>query len=85
MAKNFENAKTAARKFGAEKAVSSLEELVDLGLDCAFVLTPKAAHMEQIKFLIEHCVHTFSEKPMATTMKDCASIVGFQRRPTRKS
>lgn len=84
MAKNFENASVAARKFGAEKAVSSLEELVDLELDCAFVLTPKAAHTEQIKFLIEHGVHTFSEKPMATTMRDCASIVELSEKTDKK-
>ena len=64
--------------------MSSLEELVDLGLDCAFVLTPKAAHMEQIKFLIEHGVHTFSEKLMATTMCDCAEIVELSEKTDKK-
>ena len=84
MAKNFENAKTAARKFGAEKAVDSIEKLVDLGLDCAFVLTPKAAHTEQIKFLVNHGVHTFTEKPLATTMKDCADIVALSEKTDKK-
>ncbi len=84
MAKNFENASTAARKFGAEKAVDSIEKLVDLGLDCAFVLTPKAVHTEQIKFLVNHGVHTFSEKPMATTLHDCKEIVELSERTDKK-
>ena len=92
MARNLENAQQAAKSFGAQKAVATIEELVDLGLDCAFVLTPKAVHAEQIDFLMKHGVHTYSEKPMATTLADCARVaelpektgkilmIGFNRR-----
>ena len=92
MARNLENAQKAAKSFGAQKAVATIEELVDLGLDCAFVLTPKAVHAEQIDFLMKHGVHTYSEKPMATTLADCARVaelpektgkilmIGFNRR-----
>ncbi|MBR2799781.1 MAG: Gfo/Idh/MocA family oxidoreductase, partial [Oscillospiraceae bacterium] len=75
MAKNYENAQRAAKSFGAQRAVQTIEELVDLGLDCAFVLTPKAVHAEQVSFLMHHGIHTFSEKPMATTLADCARVV----------
>ena len=54
MAKNYENAVRAAKSFGAQHAVQTIEELVDLGLDCAFVLTPKAVHAEQVSFLMNH-------------------------------
>ena len=84
MAKNFENASIAAKKFGAEKAVDTIEKLVDLGIDCAFVLTPKAVHTEQIKFLVNHGIHTFSEKPMATTLKDCKEIVELSEKTDKK-
>ena len=33
MAKNYENAVRAAKSFGAQHAVQTIEELVDLGLD----------------------------------------------------
>lgn len=92
MAKRLESAQKAQRLCGAQNVVSSIEELVDLGLDCAFVLTPKACHAEQISFLLEHGVDVYSEKPMATTLADAAHIaelaektghklmIGFNRR-----
>ncbi|WP_314724347.1 Gfo/Idh/MocA family oxidoreductase [Enterocloster bolteae] len=36
-------------------------------MDCAFVLTPKACHAEQIFFLLKAGVDVYSEKTMATT------------------
>lgn len=92
MANHIESAQRAQRLCGAEKAVASLGDLVDLGLDGAFVLTPKACHAEQISFLLEHGVDVYSEKPMATTLADAAHIaelaeksghklmIGFNRR-----
>ena len=41
MASKLENAQNAQRLCGAQHAVASLEEFASLGLDCAFVLTPK--------------------------------------------
>lgn len=92
MARNLENAKNAQRLCGAQNAVSTIEEFVDLGLDCAFVLTPKECHADQISFLLNHGLDVYSEKPMATTLKDAAHIadvaektgnklmIGFNRR-----
>ena len=84
MAKNFENAVRAARSFGAQQAVDSIEKLVDLGLDCAFVLTPKQVHAEQVTFLLNHGVDTFCEKPMATTLRDCGKIAELSEKTGRK-
>ena len=63
MAKNYENAQRAAKSFGAQHAVQTIEELVDLGLDCAFVLTPKAVHAEQVSFLMNHGVQPSAKSP----------------------
>ena len=84
MAKKHENAVRAARSFGAEQAVDSIEKLVDLGLDCAFVLTPKQVHAEQVTFLLNHGVDTFCEKPMATTLRDCGKIAELSEKTGRK-
>ena len=84
MAKNYENAVRAARSFGAQQAVDSIEKLVDLGLDCAFVLTPKQVHAEQVTFLLNHGVDTFCEKPMATTLRDCGKIAELSEKTGRK-
>lgn len=75
MARNLEAAEQAAKSYGAQTAVDTIEKFADLGLDCAFVLTPKAVHAEQVSFLMHHGIHTFSEKPMATTLADCARVV----------
>ena len=84
MAKNLENARYAQRLCGARQAVSTLEEFVNLGLDCAFVLTPKACHAEQISFLLREGVDVYSEKPMATTLKDAAQIADLAEKTGRK-
>lgn len=84
MAKNYENAQRAAKSYGVDHAVDSIEKLVDLGLDCAFVLTPKAVHAEQVSFLLNHGVDTFCEKPMATTLRDCAIVADLAEKTGRK-
>ncbi len=84
MASKLENAQRAQSLCGAKQAVATLEEFVDLGLDCAFVLTPKACHTEQITFLLEHGIDVYSEKPMATTLKDAAQMVELSHKTGRK-
>lgn len=84
MAKNFENAKRAQRSYGAQQAVESIEQLADLGLDCAFVLTPKACHTDQVSFLLQAGVDVFCEKPMATSLRDAAHLVELSEKTGRK-
>ncbi len=84
MAKNYDNALRAAASYGAAHAVQTIEELADLGLDCAFVLTPKAVHADQVRFLLKHGIDTYCEKPMATTMRDCEELVELKQKTGRK-
>lgn len=84
MARNVENAKRAQRMCGAQHVVGTIEELVDLGLDAAFVLTPKQCHTEQISFLLNAGVDVYSEKPMATTISDAAKIAELSEKTGRK-
>ena len=84
MANHLESAQRAQRMCGAEKAVASLEELADLGLDGAFVLTPKACHAQQIEFLLKEGIDVYCEKPMATTLKDSERMVELSEKTGRK-
>jgi len=84
MAKNIESANKAQKLCGAENTVETIEEFVDLGLDCAFVLTPKECHSEQISFLLNSGVDVYSEKPMATTLKDAAYIAELAEKSGQK-
>jgi len=84
MANHIERAQRAQRLCGAQNAVSSLVDLAGLGLDGAFVLTPKAVHVEEIEFLLNAGIDVYSEKPMATTIKDAARMVELSRKTGRK-
>lgn len=84
MAKNYENAVRAAKNFGARQAVGSIEELVALGIDCAFVLTPKQVHAKQVEYLLNHGIDVFCEKPMATSLKDCEKLCELTEKTGRK-
>lgn len=84
MASKLENAQNAQRLCGAQHAVATLEEFVGLGLDCAFVLTPKACHAEQISFLLKEGIDVYSEKPMATTLRDAAHIADLAEKTGQK-
>jgi len=84
MARNPQSAKRAQRLCGAEHVVETIEELVDLGLDCVFVLTPKECHAEHISFLLNAGLDVYSEKPMATTLKDAASVADLAEKTGNK-
>lgn len=84
MSKNIENAKQAQRMCGAGHVVATIQELADLGLDCAFVLTPRQFHADQISFLLNAGIDVYSEKPMATTLRDAAAIAELSEKTGRK-
>lgn len=84
MANHIESARRAQRTCGAQNAVASLEELAALNLDGAFVLTPKACHAQQIEFLLKAGIDVYSEKPMATTLKDAERMVELSEKTGRK-
>lgn len=75
MAKHIESAKRAQQRYGFEHAVESLEDLMKLGLDCAFVLSPKQDHPEQVKMLLNEGIDVFCEKPMGLTLREAYDMV----------
>jgi len=58
---------------------SSIEELLDAGLDVIHVLTPPSAHAENVIQALEHGCHVMVEKPLATSVDDCDRIAGAAR------
>ena len=81
---HLENARRAQRLCGAQQAVETLEDLAGLGLDCAFVLTPKECHARQVAFLLGQGIHVYSEKPMATTLAEAAALAELSEKTGRK-
>lgn len=92
MAKHLEHAQQAKERYAAVHAVETLDELIGLGLDCAFVLSPKKEHPDQVKRLLNGGIDVFCEKPLAMTLKEADEVadlsaktgkclmVGFNRR-----
>ncbi|MCC6405922.1 MAG: NAD-dependent epimerase/dehydratase family protein [Planctomycetes bacterium] len=67
-------AERAARKFGVAKAVKTLRELVDVGVDVAHVLVPPALHVAVTKELLELGIGAFVEKPLALTSREAREL-----------
>lgn len=84
MAAHEESARKGQRMCGAEHITTDLKELINLGLDCAFVLTPKQCHAQQITELLNAGIDVYSEKPMATTLKDADAIANLAEKTGKK-
>lgn len=92
MAKHIESAQRESQRYGIKHAVASMEELIKLDIDCAFVLSPKQNHPEQVKQLLHAGIDVFCEKPMGLTLKEADEMaelaeqtkrmlmIGFNRR-----
>ena len=66
-------AQSAAASAGAH-ACATIAELVDLGVDAAFVTLPNVHHAPVVLELLDRGVHVFSEKPMATRLAEGRKI-----------
>jgi virulence factor len=75
MSQTLSKAQTVASKFGAKQAVSSVNEMMATGIDCAFVLSPKQVHAESVIPLLKGGVDVFCEKPLAMTLRESEEMV----------
>lgn len=80
MAKHPEHARSAKRQYGAVHAVETIEELMEFKPDCAFVLSPKANHPEQVVKLLENGISVLCEKPLAMTLREAEKMADTARR-----
>ena len=71
---HFEKAQSAARQFGITTAVRDLDEFLRQGLDCAVLLTPKTVRKEYLLPLLDAGLDVLVEKPLATTIDECANL-----------
>lgn len=54
---------------------SSLEELLDSGINGLYVCTPTASHFEYAMAALRHGIHVIIDKPMATGATQCEQLV----------
>src|SRR5712691_7607387 len=53
---------------------ASVEALLDTGVEAVYVCTPDTLHTEAVLAALQRHVHVFSEKPMATTLREAQQI-----------
>jgi GNAT superfamily N-acetyltransferase len=64
-----------ARKYGHPQVFTNLDEMLELELDGISVVTPDHAHTEVVLKAAAKGVHILVEKPLATTLEECASAI----------
>lgn len=77
---DVDRARTASARFGIELAFSSAEELYASGaIDGVVVATPHTTHHPLARAALDHGLHVFVEKPLATTGSDAWDLVAVAR------
>lgn len=57
------------------RPLSTLDQLLDLGLDAVYITSPNWTHVEAVSKSLAAGLHVFSEKPMALTLEDARGVV----------
>jgi predicted dehydrogenase len=65
------------------KLVSTLDEILDTGVDGIVIATPSAMHAEQSIQALEHGVAVFCQKPLGRTTVEVQAVVDAARRADR--
>jgi myo-inositol 2-dehydrogenase/D-chiro-inositol 1-dehydrogenase len=75
-------ARGAAEPFGA-RACRTVGDLAEAGADAVYVTLPNAFHGAVALDALDHGLHVFSEKPMATTLDEARRVAAAVRRTGR--
>lgn len=67
-------ARAAARQFGFETAMGSLEELAQSSCDVVHILLPPAMHVRAATMMLEAGKSVFLEKPMGLDRRECEQL-----------
>jgi len=63
-------ADSQSRRFGIDRALSSIDELATLDIDVAHLLTPPETHVALVLKLLDMGISVFAEKPLALSAED---------------
>ncbi|GAA4714640.1 Gfo/Idh/MocA family protein [Brevibacillus fulvus] len=69
-----ERAQALAAEVGQARALTSLHDLFELGVDAVYVTTPNTLHVEPVLACLQNQIHVFSEKPMAVSLAEAQQI-----------
>lgn len=90
--RNKERLNSLSKKYRINEAVSTVDELINMNIDAAFVHTATESHIEIIEKLLNNNIHVYVDKPISYSYEDIIRVsnlakevnkilmVGFNRR-----
>jgi predicted dehydrogenase len=72
-----------SRTFGHLKTVSSVDQLLEMGLDAVAIATPVSTHFPIAQHCLEAGLHVMVEKPLARTVKEAQGLIDLAERHGR--
>lgn len=75
MTRDAERLARIGRQFGASRCVTQFDELLDGGIDVAFVHASTDAHLDLVAQLLSADVHVLVDKPLAPTLAGARHLV----------
>ena len=90
--RNKERLNSLSKKYRINEAVSTVDELINMNIDAAFVHTATESHIEIIEKLLSNNIHVYVDKPISYSYEDSIRVsnlakkankilmVGFNRR-----
>lgn len=65
------------------KPLESYQNLPELGVTCASVVTPTISHFEIVRFLLEHDIDVLVEKPMTVSTEEAKELISVAEQKGR--
>lgn len=90
--RNKERLNSLSKKYRIKEAVSTVDELINMNIDAAFVHTATESHIDIIEKLLNNNIHVYVDKPISYRYEDSIRVsnlakdvnkilmVGFNRR-----
>ncbi|ERI91008.1 oxidoreductase, NAD-binding domain protein [Clostridiales bacterium oral taxon 876 str. F0540] len=78
--RNKDTLEKLSKKYRINDMVSAADELIDKGIDAAFVSTATNAHYETAKKLLENGINTYIDKPISMNFNETQEIVKLAKK-----
>ena len=73
--RNKETLEAVGKKFGFKHLYTSLDDLLDSGIEAAFVHVATVAHGETIRKLLEHGISVYVDKPISGDLEETKELI----------
>lgn len=81
--RNADTLNNLSKKYRIQEKVQTVEELITMGIDAAFVSTATNAHFETAEKLLESGIHIYIDKPISMNFHETERIVKLSKESGR--